>query len=76
MDRLLEENRLEMEAKGMPWDAISWTMDFEVSGHTLQRTMRDALTYSKYLAAPKEHLPEHLKQRREQWAGVLYAKYP
>ncbi|KAL2053609.1 hypothetical protein ABVK25_006262 [Lepraria finkii] len=75
-DHLLEENHLDMEAKGMPWDAISWTMDFEVSGHTLQRTMRDALTYSKHLSALKEHLPEPLRQKRKKWAGDMYAKYP
>ena len=60
-DHLLEENHLEMEA---------WTMDFEVSGHTLQRTMRDALTYSKHLSALKELLPEPLRQKREKWAGI------
>ena len=51
-------------------------MDFEVSGHTLQGTMRDALTYSKHLSALKEHLPEPLRQKREKWAGDMYAKYP
>ena len=60
----------------MPWDAISWTMDFEVSGETLQRAMWDALIYSKYYLALKEHLPERLIQKREKWAGDLYAKYP
>ena len=62
-DYLLEENGLEMEAEGMPWDAIAWTLNFDVSGHILQRTMRDALTYSKYLSALKEHLPEPLKEK-------------
>ena len=51
-------------------------MDFEVSGKTLQRTMRDALTYSKYLLALKEHLRERLMQKREKWAGDMHAKYP
>ena len=51
-------------------------MDFEVSGLTLQRTIRDALTYSKHLSALKEHLPERLRQKREMWAGDIYAKYP
>ena len=63
-------------AKGIPWDATSWTMDFEVSGHTLQRTIRDALTYGKHFSALKERLPEPLRQKREKWAGDMYAKYP
>ena len=54
----------------MRWDAISWTMDFEVSGQALQRTIRDALTYSTHLSALKEHLQEPLRQKREKWAGI------
>ena len=75
-DHLLEENRLEIKAKGMPWDAISWSIDFEVSGKTLQRTMRDALICSKYLSALKEHLPERLMQKREKWVRDMYAEHP
>ena len=60
----------------MPWDDMSWTIDFEVSGKTLQRTARDTLTYSKYLSALKEYLPERLIQKREKWAWDIYTKYP
>ena len=57
----------------MLWDAVSWTIDFEVSGKTLQWT---TLTYSKYLSSLNEYLPEPLRQKRETWAGDIYAKHP
>ena len=44
MDDLLEENGLDIEAKEMLWEAISWTIEFGVSGLTLQRIMRDTST--------------------------------
>lgn len=65
MNHLLEENGLDIEAKEMLWEAISWTIEFGVSGLTLQWIMRDTSTCSKHLSALKETLPERLKQKRE-----------
>lgn len=36
-DHLLEEPRLGIEAKVMPWDAIVWSLDLDVSGLTQRR---------------------------------------
>ena len=59
----------------MYWDAIAWTLDLDVSGSTLQRTIRDAMTYSKYVSALKEFLSKPLKEKRREWAKIMYAKY-
>ncbi|KAK3167425.1 hypothetical protein OEA41_010552 [Lepraria neglecta] len=56
-DYLLEETGLDLGANGIHWDAIAWTLDHDVLGHTLQRTMRDTITNSKYVSALKEFLP-------------------
>ena len=56
-DYLLEETGLDLGPKGIHWDAIAWTQDLDVSGHTLQRTMRDTITNSKYVSALREFLP-------------------
>ena len=56
-------------------DAITWTLNLDVSAPTLQRTIRDAITYSKYVSALKEFLTEPLKEKRREWAKIMYAKY-
>ncbi|KAK3167920.1 hypothetical protein OEA41_004366 [Lepraria neglecta] len=75
-DHLLEETGLpQIEARGMYWGAITWTLDLDGSGPTLQPTIRDAITYSKYVSALKEFLPEPLEEKRREWAKIMYAKY-
>ena len=66
-DHLLEETgQPQIEEKGVHWDTIAWTLDLDISGPTLQRAMRDAITYSKYVSALKEFLPEPLKEKRRE----------
>ena len=33
------------------------------------------MTYSKYVSAPKKFLPVPLKEKRREWAKIMYAKY-
>ena len=61
-DYLLEEDALDMEAKGMSWQALNWELDFDVHWRTLQNTMREALGYGKHKAALKEFLPPRTKE--------------
>ena len=60
----------------MPWDAIAWTLDLDITGQTLQDTIGLAMDYSKCLSALKQWLLEPVKKKRKKWAGDIYAKYP
>ena len=71
MDHLLEENGLDIEAKEMLWEAISWTIEFGVSGLTLQRIMRDTSTCSKHLSALKDPPGTPKTKTREVGGGYI-----
>ncbi|KAK3174689.1 hypothetical protein OEA41_001935 [Lepraria neglecta] len=75
-DHLLEESRVGIEAKGMSWDAVAWTLDRDVSGQTLRQTIGQCLQYGKYKAVIKEWAPEPLNKKRKKWSKDMYAKYP
>lgn len=75
-DHLLEERELDIEAKAMPWGAITWTLDLDILAQTLRQTIKEAIGYSKNLSALKEDLPERTKKHRVEWAGPIKAERP
>ena len=72
-DHLLEEADLGLDAKKRGWIGLVWELDLDIHPKTLQRTMRDAMTYGGHLAATKEELPQRTKDDR--WPGQLLC-YP
>jgi hypothetical protein len=75
-DSLLEEQELGMEAKGMPWGAMVWELNLDVSAATFRRTMGEALGYGKHKAAVKGFLPQGTREARKKWASDMKLKYP
>ena len=70
-DHLLEEADLGLDAKGMGWIGFVWELNLDIHPKTLQRTMRDPMTYEGHLAATKEELPQRTKNNRYAWADTM-----
>ena len=45
-------------------------------GRTMHKIMSDALGYEKHLACMKGWLSDRAKAHRQEWATVIYGKYP
>ena len=70
-DHILEEVALGLDAKGMGWLGLVWELDLDVHPQTLQRTMRDTMTYGGHAAATAEELPQRTKDDRWAWADTM-----
>ena len=62
---------LGLDTKGMGWLELVWELDFDVNPKTLQRTMRDTMTYRGHPACTKEDLPQRTKDDRWAWADTM-----
>ncbi len=75
-DHLLQDDNLGLEAKALPWEAVTAEVEIEVTRQTICKTMNVALGYGKCLAYVKGHQSEHAKAKRMEWALFMLAKYP
>ena len=67
IDHLLEAQELKEDTQGMSWRSVGWELNLDVCDKTIQRTMRQAMTWGKYDACVKEDLSPSLRKRRVNW---------
>ena len=75
-DAILQDDALGLEEKALSWDQLALEVGAEVCGLTKHRIMSDALDYGKHLACMKGWLLDRAKAHRQEWATVMYRKYP
>ena len=64
---LLEDVDLKEDTQGMSWRGVAWELDLNVCDRTLEKTMKQALTWGKYDPCVKELLSPSLCRRRVRW---------
>ncbi len=75
-DAILQHDVLGLEGKALIWDQLATEVGADVCGHTMHKIMSDALDYRKHLACIKGRLSDCAKAYRQEWAKIMYRKYP